>query len=340
MTEQFSFEDGTSNEKVLLSDFEKAFGDTVIQDATQEAKERAMKLDMSGSMLDIEMRTEKDVNELNNKVWHAIDTTAKITGIVSTFYGSDGIASRSLSTDDVPVDFKGFVSRYDYEAGVVHYDYAFTAAYNPQKDQLLSSENINEVIENDEMSDFVEIVISAKPEEVFVEYDVIHPVRAQAWLELSYPHTLREIDERIIYGVNTSEERSLLGLRGFSLDLSKLDDRSEIERYVGSVAQYVRGMITVDTQVPYIIDIDGECLDYAIPGTGWAEMRETNARYSVESICLFSRNDIDNDKLYQFAFMGILHNADVNMPSKAAFVPLDSVGSLESLRSPVIYEEE
>jgi len=338
MTEQFSPSAEFDNEAAVMDTFEKAYGDSVIQDAIRESKYRAKNFDMSGSIIEFEERIRKTIEELDEMVKHAIDQPGKLSGIVRSNEGDAGI--RKVSTSNALIEFKGFVSDHNFETQTIEFNLAFLAAYNSENDLFLTLDNIDEMTETGERDNFTEIGMAVSPDEVFVEYYAIHPIRANAWLEITYPSIISELDGRIIYDENTAEEQSILGLKGFALDLSNLKNTDDINMCLGSINRYVNAMITVDKDVPYWIDINGECLDAANPEQDWAQLQETGALYTVQSLYLFAKDDAENDDLYKFAFHGSIHHKDAMMPSRDVVAPLDSITSLASLRPRIVYEIE
>ena len=344
MTEQFSLDNEPNSADSLLGDFEKAFTDPILLASTRRAKELAASIDMSGDTFDIEQQTEAHRDELNQQSWTIHDMSGKASGTIH-MYDEDHKDYREVSISSAIVHFGGFESDFDQASGKVHFNYELTIAYDPEANEVLSTEILQKINENNEdnRSRFVEAVVYANPDELFIELDVLHPIRAYAWLEMSYPEILRDLDNRIIHAGAGSDERSILGLRGFEIDMSKISDIQEIQMYRACVNMYINAMISIDNQVPYEMDIDGDCMTYDIQeGNVWHKMQEEDVLYSVESLSFYTRNNEEGNPihLYQFGLTGDLHGDDIDTPSQGVAIPLRAVQSLASSRRKKVSEEE
>jgi len=344
MTEQFSLDNEPNSADSLLGDFEKAFTDPILLASTRRSKELAASIDMSGDTFEIEAQIERHLEVLNQQSWTIHDTSGKASGTIR-MYDEDRKDYREMSVSSALIHFGRFESDFDLVNNELRFDYELTLAYDPATNEILTDEIYQKIQEDDEDdgSRFVEAMVYANPDQLYIELDVIHPVRAYAWLEASYPETLRDLDNRIIRTGEGGDERSILGLKDFQIDMSKITDIRELQMYRACIFMYVNGMVSVDTDLPYAVDINGECMATDIHGTSdWREFEEIDELYSAEGLPFFSRNDEEGNPLhvYMFGLSGALHGDDIDTPSQNMLVPLKAVHSLTSTRRVKVQEEE
>lgn len=322
----------SSNDFDIISeeDFEKASVDTIVKAAGVEATGRtrpAREEELDGS--DFE-NFDGVTRELDKKVTHVMATTMDFSGSVQLSHLGD--ESDLISVQDGFAEFQGFTA--SLRGDRVEYDYLFKVTLD-QLGQVLSREDISGYVNDGRESELVIASAQARASNVHMKFDVIHPTRALAWLSISYPEIVDQLDF-ILLGTEGDDTRKLAALKDFSFFISKDMPEPEATLLKKMIGEYCRGMATVDRYVPYEIDIDGDCLDMSDIKNLKKEPIHESALFSASYLDVYVE-DVSNREGApgldcKVALFGILHSAEVDQPGRSMVIPLENVGDIRSLR--------
>ena len=148
------------------------------------------------------------------------------------------------------------------------------------------------------------------------------------------------LDDLMLYQGEGQDTDALYALRSFKHTLyansTETDENENL--HIEAINTYTRAIVKVDTEVPYLLNVDGYVL---IPPSDELNkeliLHANNLLFSATELVLYCR-DLDKNKpenTFMFGLHGILHSADPEKPGKYILVPLQSVTSLKSLRDVV-----
>lgn len=174
---------------------------------------------------------------------------------------------------------------------------------------------------------------------VQLEFVAMSYERARAWLEVFTPDILNEIDETVLNG-DGDTEAVIFRLQELNLDLSHLtpEDRERAGQFLSI---YLGNVIACDTEVPYIAQVAGRILAKDDQGDdAFMTLLSTDKVFLYTHRLLVlslgeGRTDtgtIENLKTEIYIDATIAPNHGVHQQSYKAFVPLDSINHLESIR--------
>ena len=164
-----------------FSDFEKAMEDTVVLLAARESKKRAERINTdSGELPETIIQT--DLLELNHMVYHVLNNSVTVSGNIQVI--DEGDESESQFVSEVSGRFDGFAD--SYRNNSVNYDYLMTVLIDEDGNFRTGD------VESDTDEFFKPVIIQARPSEVFLKFDTMHPVRARAILETSFSNSFNK----------------------------------------------------------------------------------------------------------------------------------------------------
>jgi hypothetical protein len=308
-----------------FSDFEKAMEDTVVLLAARESKKRAERINNdSGELPEATIQT--DLLELNHMVYHVLNQSVTVSGNIQVVYDGDESASQFVS--EVSGRFDGFAD--SYRNNSVNYDYLMTVLIDEEGNFRTGD------IDSDTTEFFKPVIIQARPSEVFLKFDTIHPVRARAILETSFSSTLHDLDSRIINPDSEGDmdpEAAILNLQGFTVKKDAEELTHETEEYMESINTYVNAMITIDKEVPYLLSLDGAYIDIYDGSVMLSDANE-EMLMKVDRMVMFNlQNPIEGlSDDYTFCVVGKVYKDDPDIKAKEILIPLSSIGKIRSVR--------
>ena len=276
----------------------------------------------------------KHSRELDFMVSHVLGSNVLVSGKVQK--ARDGDESPFYTLPPFGAEFRGFI--YCVRNGRVSFDYYLVAAVSNETDAILTLDEVRQAKEANIQLDYTPQYIQAVPDEVHIDFPTMHPIQARAWLEITYPETLHEIDKRIILNdQGIDEEDAVLGLRGFNITLSDEEQKYGGPRYIEAMEKYLNGMVSLDHRVPYLLSVDGLYIGHA--PSGYAErthLKDEAILMSVNELGFYSFTETGNkiEGSIGLALKGMLYSYDSeDTPDKGEIIlPLESIKSIESVR--------
>lgn len=316
----------------VFSDFEKAMDDTIVTAAGKEAVDRSHAMSQEEALSDAQ--TDQNTIELDGMVDHALDSATDISGLVRLY--RLGPESAQQSVQDVFGTFKGFIiSRRN---GRVEYDYVFSG-FSDSDDILLSRTQYYEMKNGGRESSIKTETFTARPGDTYMNFDYVHPVRALAWLTVSHPEIIEVLDQLLI-DTEGNDADKLHALKEFTYPLPSGLTEQESQMLLRCMTEYVRGMASIDYQVPYNLVIDGVAirLQDALNSEKKKLLLKRRALFSVSYIDAYTEdvNDpVTNEVIgtqCAFALFGQMHASELDRPSYTMLMPLKSITSMASQR--------
>ncbi len=311
-------------------EFEKATVDTVVIAVGQEAKGRtrpAKENELDGSLFE---NFDEVTRELDKKVAHVMATTVDFSGMVQLAHLGD--ESELVEVTNGFGEFQGFTA--SLRSDKVEYDFLFKVTLD-QFAQVLSRQDIEGYINDGRESELVIASAQARPDNVGMKFDVIHPTRALAWLSISYPEIVEQVD-LILLGTEGDDTRKLAALKDFSFFVSKDMPGQEMTLLKKMIAEYCRGMATVDHYVPYEIDIDGDCLDMRDLSDLKKQPLQESALFSANYLDVYVEDVSTGERApgldCKIALFGMLHSPEVDQPGRPVAIPLENITDIRSPR--------
>ena len=316
----------------VFSDFEKAMEDTNVTAAGRQAADRshAMSEEEAAAL----NQTDANTIELDALVDHAIDSGADISGQVRLF--SRGADSAPVVAQDAYGSFKGFIiSR---RGGRIEYDYVF-AGFTNGDGTILSRTEYHELTAAGEGDQIRTDSLLARPGDVYMNFDYVHPVRAFAWLTVSHPEIIEALDQLLIDGEGTDADK-LLALKDFSFLLPNDLSEQETQMLMRSMTEYVRGLASIDYEVPYNMVVDGLAirLQDASNSEKKKMLLKRRALFSVNYIDAYTEDVLNEEKdqvtgmKCAFGLFGKMYSSELDGATYTMLVPLSSIESLSSQR--------
>jgi hypothetical protein len=323
----FKFEDFTTTSD---EDFEKASTDTVVTAVGREASMRtrpAKEEELDGSSFE---NFDEVTRELDKKVSHVMATPMDFSGSVQLSHLGD--ESDLIDVQNGFAEFQGFTA--SLRGDKVEYDYLFKVTLD-QWSHVLSREDIEGYVSEGRESELVVASAQARAQDVAMNFDVIHPTRALAWLSISYPEIIDQVD-LILFGTESTETEKLAALKDFSFFVSKDMPESEMTLLKKMIGEYCRGMATVDRYVPYEIDIDGDCLDMRDLKDLKKQPLKESALFSASYIDVYVEDVSTGERApgldCKIALFGVLHTPEVDQPGRPVAIPLENITDIRSPR--------
>ena len=190
--------------------------------------------------------------------------------------------------------------------------------------------NVKDILEDFKgKDDDRRVVAIGDIDNALLELEVASPERAKAWLEISYPNLIEELDYRILNG-SGDEGEALLSLRGFDfnkyIDLSDTFTRNCVDMYLNSI-------IEIDTEVPYSVKVNGFMREVGDNETLY-KINIDSALVIVNGLSMQPAYDLDETKNdWQFAAsLSVIPGNRAIKPSLYT-MPVNSLQTLDSIRS-------
>lgn len=183
------------------------------------------------------------VRELDAEWGNIKGTLIQYTGNVKVKELGDDEEIKQIFLDGARVVSNGFC--------VEHNDTPFGEVYKVKHHLLVKFEDAYGTDADDEKANLTgatgDIYSSS------IELDSASPERAKAWLSLSCPDLIEEIDYRVLNGLG-DEGDALLSLKG--LDFNKYTDLNDLFTR-NCVNVYLQSIIEIDTSAPYTAKLNG-----------------------------------------------------------------------------------
>ena len=316
----------------VFSDFEKAMDDTIVTAAGKEAVDRSHA--MTEQEAHSTAQTDQNTIELDGMVDHALDSATDVSGAVRLY--RLGPKAPLQNVQDAFGTFKGFIiSRRDRR---VEYDYVFSG-FSDSEDVLLSRTQYYEMKNSGREDDIKSETFTARPGDTYMNFDYVHPIRALAWLTVSHPEIIEALDQLLIDTQGTEADK-LHALKEFTYPIPTDLTDQESQMLLRCMTEYVRGMASIDYQVPYNLVIDGVAirLQDALNSEKKKLILKRRALFTVSYIDAYTEdvNDpVTNEVIgtqCAFALFGQMHASELDRPSYTMLMPLKSITSLTSQR--------
>ena len=162
-----------------------------------------------------------------------------------------------------------------------------------------------------------------------IELELASPERAKAWLTISCPELIEEIDFRILNGPG-GEDDAILSLKG--LDINEFTDLSdEFTRNCMNI--YLQSIVEVDKDVPYSSKLNGPARNVEDQSLLY-NIKSDNALIMVNNINLQPIFNVDQtDTRWSISLLMALLEADRTTETQYYLMPVDTVQELQSIRS-------
>jgi hypothetical protein len=162
-----------------------------------------------------------------------------------------------------------------------------------------------------------------------IELDSASPERARAWLAVSCPELIEEIDLRALNAIG-GEDDALVSLRG--LDLNFYTDLSD-EFTRNCLTIYLQKIIEIDLYAPYSAKLDGFVRMVDDQSTLY-KLKIDGALIYVSNIGLHPAFNLDeNDTNWSLSAVITVLDEDRTEESEQYIVPIDTIKELHSIRS-------
>lgn len=323
-------------EETGLLNMEEAMKDPVVQRVIEDAKSRALAINIEHNWDVPDDYPIEDDNtiEFDARTLHLMSTAARVSGTVNPVHPD----VKRLSVDEACVNFMGYVA--DSEDGQLEYKYYFQLFVDSDIEEGLVPLTMDEVVQrrSDKSSGGVGVILaSASFDYLHLDFEVMHPQRSMAWLSENAPGVIEEIDRRIIGESGDFSEQAILNLRGMDLVLPENMDAKDVERFRYSVAEYINAMISIDHDVPYVVRLFDslEVNDASSKESlGWVSKTKTYLM-SIDTVAAGQRVNADGDtedQLILYVSGRISDLEDPDIPAVQAALSLDNIESLDSMR--------
>lgn len=319
-------------EKVTL-DIERAFEDKAVLNAGLDALERARVVNEQHlPIVDEDTNMDSNVSELDSQVRYLLGTSVQLSGLIQLCHLGDD--SEPVRVEDIAGRFKGFaISR---RSGQLFYDYLYEV-FATEEGDLLTQQEFDELLTKPEQPQLNAIGAQARIDDVYMHFDVFHPTRALAWLTISHPELVNQLDQLLINN-SDDETKDLLALRDFRYFTPSTMDQREAKLLKHALAAYLYGMVTLDLEVPYEIILNGS---YMVIGEQRTETVNgvKGVMFSPNSLLVLEENNEKNSfgvegSFYSCGLGGMIHGADIYEESRQVIVPLAHMQSITSMRFP------
>lgn len=333
MAEQFNVAETFDDYTTL----EKALEETVLIAAGKEAKRRAAQVNAANDdILYSDSIVDENTKELDIVVKYLLDEAVYVSGNVRD--STEALDAPVSYVDRISAKFQGFVvSRDDFQ---VSYDYVFSGVVNDEG-QYLSDQQIRDEIERGARCE--RRFFRAKTDQVFMEFGAMHPMRALAILQTSYPQILEQIDEIVIGPEGRSELEKLTRLAELSIPMAGLE-ADTVSTLSNAVEIYIRNVIDLDYDVPYSLVLGGGYLPldsekgFVVPEESGRTWLLSASKVAIQPLTY--DEDSPGDKApgnyLRPCLFGHLHGQDQFEESTYAMIPVDHIKELRSLRSTLI----
>lgn len=254
----------------------------------------------------------KLIKELDNEWAPWMNTGMTATGKVQLF--SNGLVDTERhSIADAQVVSNGFnIITYDDEdgntLGRVAYDMYVTRNQLGGDDDSL-------------------VHVLAQIDEVVLETNKASSERANAWVELTAPEFITEINRRIINSRSATE--AIMALKGFDLEAC-INTRDELTR--NSAEAYINSLIQIDTLEGYDLNIRGRV--YALTVKNELQPIELKLHSVAKLKTIEVGQGITNEgrTKWELMFPATLIPEELSEPTPEYSLPINSIRSISSLR--------
>lgn len=313
----------------LTSEFEAAMEDQRLRNAVEQARLKEAVI----IALPVEQQEDaarEAIVELDTMIRHLFSSKVYVDGRIQVASPEQNEMIEH-SVNNVWAQFQGFTA-HRAEGGRIHFRYSFNTICHSDESPATEDEVVQLIKQSGNNYPMLQLPSVAEFNDVSLNFDVISPERAYAWLSLTQPEALHDIDDRI--AAVRRDEDALINIGRFRLAIPKDASEQQSRMLRHSVSEYVGAMIIVDTEVPYEATLDG---------LAWNEEEERYLYYSDERVLLsvegmnlfhtgnYEEGDDENDR-YGFAINGFIAPSDTLDDRIPVTVPLATVQSLDSLR--------
>lgn len=313
-----------------LKQLDVAMVDPVINDVLQQAREYGELL--RGAQLNEKERLEIQ-NELDSQWGVLRGARFTLSGHVSTLLHGESEPRRRY-VDDISVVSDGFIIYKD--KSIVLDDEVLESHAIAHYLSASLADTFPEVFEENgrEIDPSVKVVVFADVDDVDMQADGVSFERASAWISLSAPALIEEIESRIL-GDHDGEDGALLSLRG--LDPSAYGDLSD-EFTRKCLAVYLYHVLEFDTDVPYLANLHGFARVAHRNGEGYAlsDVSLDDALVTIHETSLHPEFAPSEDgEVVDRWTLGVsmsLHLARRNDDAVYVTIPVDTLADLKSIR--------
>ena len=277
---EFSDAELFNSTELRLSDYEDALVDPHLRKSNEMAREFEKSLNDGA---DIEVADA--IATLEAEVAHLIGASGYISGALKIVSSPDG-ELEDVSGYKIRAQFMGFAAVPDRDdEDKVNLGYSF-GVFQLEDDTYVTEELIDEISENGKARVSATVLPAfAHPDTIVLDLPITSPEQALAWLAVTYPETVAEIDSLILAKevegrlVPQRDDEALLRLKDFRLRRpDDITDQGWIT-YKNAVASYVLSLASVDGRAPYHTKVSG--VNLVREGDADTDV-EPEARYSSE----------------------------------------------------------
>ena len=271
------------------------------------------------------------VNDMDTSLAYFVGEECLISGYIQ--YKDDDDKLSRIYVEDVPAKYNGFTVTSGRVGDYISEDLSLDHPKLLQHSIIFPISNLVNVSPQESLSDerpaSTYCGVVGILDEVIIEFSSPSLERSKAWLELSYPDTMNEID-LAVFNAEENLDASLLSLASVELDLDGVDDVDLLGR---CLKVYVNEITPVDYGIPYGMYFEGVAFSRDIHDP--EKFNKIELDVSVLAYVLGVRlvNVTNNGKSM------IIFGIDVSVvgenrddPNTELLVPLKSVAALKSIR--------
>lgn len=170
-------------------------------------------------------------------------------------------------------------------------------------------------------------------EQSVIEIRAVSPERAQAWLEVTYPELLEEIESRILSD-QPGYEDPLTSLHGLRLD-TLADISDDVTRW--SIESYLNHVLSFDRELPYTIDLHGPLIPASEDDDQIYTVRNSRSLAKIDQVKVLPNPILDED-VWGVAVHIQLYGPDHQGEVSSWLAPVDTLRSVVSMRR-IYYEQ-
>lgn len=317
------------------STIEKAIEEVTLTEVAKEAKRRAELVNANNEdIIYSDVIVDDNTQELDGIVGYLRTSQVRVSGLVQ--FSNEGDDSPFVFAEDAQAEFQGFViSRRDSK---LFYDYLFQCIVD-ENNVIQTLDQIQQAGLYPEKS-YKKVSIQALVDQVSMSFAEMHPMRAAAILETMYPDVLEHIDSWLLMGNDVPDTERIVLSKQFDVAIPDFESQEEGILFERAINGYVKSMIDLDTQVSYVVDIDGDYLDIsklsegAITHTKTGELLFGASHLNTFTIDYQAGNQDEHDlgKFMRFGLYGLVFSKDPLEAPRQVMLPTPIIKNIRSLR--------
>ena len=278
-------------------------------------------------------RVLKKAREINDVMSVLPATHSELKSIISeldgdwapwmhTYMRASGTISAKINGEDVRVPLDG---QDVYSRG---FDIAYDVVDSVNIPKVVHIVKLPKIVFTKDTSDKDVIDAIAGIDEIVLETDNASTERAIAWIEISQPELVKEIDDLLMQSRNV--EQSIESLAKLKLDSYSILHENFTRNCLDT---YLNSLVLVDKAAPYDLNIDGLIATTDDSGDMVSEKRTTRTLAYLGDLQTMIFRAKDGTDEWRIGVSAAIIPSDQNTESESVIVPLESMSYIRSLRS-------